>query len=371
MNRISLLLVVLALAVGHAGCVKSTNSSGAGGDANASGPSSESTKGLQPIRVVAFDEHDETLQATIDGEMYGTIVQNPYMYGYTSVEMLKALADGQEPPSADDPFIDFPARQIRQADAAEFWKDKNEKLKAGEGDAEFQDGRTSVAYVTNGIDPFWTVAAAGAKAAARELDVNVLLRFPPKGVGDQKSMLEGLLVQDSVSGVAVSPIDPENQAEILNQIGDAKHYITQDSDAPNSNRLAYIGMNNYDAGRMAGQLVKEALPDGGTVMIFVGRLGQLNAEQRRQGLIDELLDRSKDPTRRDPNDGEIQGDKFTILGTKLDNFDKAKAKQNAQDAISKYPELGCMVGLFAYNPPLCLQAIREAGREVRETASTP
>ena len=57
------------------------------------------------------------------------------------------------------------------------------------------------------------------------------------------------------------------------------------------------------------------------------------------------------------------------LGTRLDNFEKAKAKQNAQDAISKYPDLGCMVGLFAYNPPLCLQAIREAGREVRADAN--
>jgi ABC-type sugar transport system substrate-binding protein len=324
-----------------------------------------------PIRVVAFDEHDETLQAIIDGEMYGTIVQNPYMYGHRSVTMLSALAAG-ESLGEEDTFVDFPARQIRQADAAEFWKDKNEKLKAGEGEAEFDASRPSIAYVTNGIDPFWTVAAAGAKAAGREVGVNVLLRFPPKGVGDQKSMLEALLVQDDVKGVAVSPIDPENQQEILNQIGEAKLYITHDSDAPNTNRLAYIGMNNYDAGRMAGQLVKEAMPEGGSVMIFVGRLGQLNAEQRRQGLIDELLDRSKDPTRRDPNDAVIEGGKYTIVGTKLDNFDKAKAKQNAQDAISKYPDLGCMVGLFAYNPPLCLQAIREAGREVRPlTAPTP
>lgn len=317
------------------------------------------------IRVVAFDEHDETLQAIMDGEMYGTVVQNPYMYGFESVRLLSELAKGNRDRIPEDGFIDFPARQIRMADAEEFWKDKNEKLKAGEGDAEFKDGRASVAYVTNGIDPFWTVAAAGAKAAGREHDVNVLLRFPPKGVGDQKSMIEALLVQDDVVGIAVSPIDPDNQQEQLNSIGEAKLYVTQDSDAPTTNRLAYIGMKNYDAGRMAGQLVKEAMPEGGSVMIFVGRLGQLNAEQRRQGVIDELLDRGKDPTRRDPPDEVLVGEMYTILGTRTDNFDKAKAKQNAQDAISKYPDLGCMVGLFAYNPPLCLQAIREAGRQAR------
>ncbi len=354
----TLLFLLLPLVV--AGCQPSTTEiSGSSGSLTA--PAS----GDRPIHIIGFDEHDETLQAIIDGEMYGTVVQNPYMYGYKSVELLKAMADGQPAPSGDELFVDFPTRKITRAEAAEFWKDKNEKLALGAGEAEFQPGRQSIAYVTNGIDPFWTIAAAGAISAGRDLDVNVLLRFPPKGVGDQKSMLEALLVQDDVVGVAVSPIDPSNQQEILNKIGESKKFITHDSDAPNTNRLAYIGTRNYEAGRMAGELVKQAIPEGGSVMVFVGRLGQLNAEQRRQGLIDELLDRSPDETRRDPNDEVIQGEKYTILATKLDNFDKAKAKQNAQDTISKYPDVACMVGLFAYNPPLCLQAVREAGREVR------
>ncbi len=292
------------------------------------------------------------------------------MYGHESVRVLFELAKGNNDVLPEGGYKEYPARAIRKSDAEAFWKDKKERLAAGAGDAEHKKGRVSVAYVTNGIDPFWTIAAAGAKAAGKEFDVNVLLRFPPKGVADQKSMLEALLVRADVSGIAVSPIDPDNQEDLLNQIGDSKHYITHDSDAPNSNRLAYIGMDNYDAGRMVGELVKEAMPEGGTVMIFVGRLGQLNAEQRRQGVIDELLDRSKDPTRRDPPNEVVQGEKYTVLGTRTDNFDKAKAKQNCQDAISKYPDLGCMVGLFAYNPPLCLQAVREAGREVRPAADT-
>ena len=118
--------------------------------------------------------------------------------------------------------------------------------------------------------------------------------MPPEGAGDQKRMLEELINQ-GVDGVAVSPINPENQAGILNQVAAATNYITHDSDAPETPRLAYIGMNNYDAGRMCGKVVKEAMPEGGEVMIFVGRLGQLNADLRRQGVIDELLDR---PTTR-------------------------------------------------------------------------
>ena len=41
------------------------------------------------------------------------------------------------------------------------------------------------------------------------------------------------------------------------------------------------------------------------------------------------------------------------------------AKRNAEDALAVYENLGCMVGLFAYNPPVCLQAAEDAGRELK------
>ena len=220
----------------------------------------------------------------------------------------------------------------------------------------------TIGYVTNGISPFWVIAEKGAEKAGEDFNVNVSVLMPADGVGDQKRMIEDLLAR-SAEGIAVSPIDPANQKDILDEIGRNTNFITQDSDAPDSNRLLYIGMDNYTAGRMCGKLVKEALPDGGTVMIFVGRLGQLNADQRRQGVIDELLDRPHDPSRFDPNDGPIVGEKYTILDTRTDQFDFARAKSQAEDAIAKYPDLDAMVGLFGYNPPKCLEAVKEAGKE--------
>jgi len=93
-----------------------------------------------------------------------------------------------------------------------------------------------------------------------------------------------------------------------------------------------------------GGLVKKALPDGGEVMLFVGRLEQLNARQRRQGVIDELLGRpvqSLEQVNYDPvaaTNLTAEGSKYTILDTRTDNFDKARAKSNAEDAIAKYKD---------------------------------
>ena len=219
-----------------------------------------------------------------------------------------------------------------------------------------------VAYVTNGIASFWVIAEKGAQDAGAKVGANVVVRMPPNGVEDQKRMCQDLLAQ-GIDGIAISPIDPDNQGDLLDEIAQHTNLITHDSDAPESARKCYVGMDNYSAGRMCGQLVKEAMPEGGSVMIFVGRLGQANARLRRQGVIDELLDRDEDNTRYDdPNAGEIKGEKYTILDTRTDGFDFGKAKAQAQDAIAKYPDLGCMVGLFAYNPPLMLEAVREADK---------
>lgn len=212
------------------------------------------------------------------------------------------------------------------------------------------------AFVTNGVASFWDIAKVGAEKAGADLGVKVSVLMPASGVVDQKQMIEDTLIR-GMDGIAVSPIDPDNQLEILNKAAAATKLITVDADAPKAKRLMYLGMDNYKAGRMAGKLVKEALPDGGSVAIFVGRIEQDNARLRRQGLIDELLDRSEDASRFDPPGDVIEGGKYKILGTLIDQFDRAKAKTYVEDTLTRTPDVGCMVGLFAYNPPIILEAL--------------
>ncbi len=219
-----------------------------------------------------------------------------------------------------------------------------------------------IAYVTNGVDPFWNTAAAGVKAAAKEFNVHAEVHMPAKGTVDQKRIVESLLTS-GISGIAISPVDAKNQVDLINEAARVTKVITHDSDAPDSKRLCFVGMNNYTAGRAAGKLVKEAIPNGGKVMFFVGRLEQLNAQQRRQGLIDELLDKPEQPMASmayDPPGKALAGAKYTVLDTRTDNFDYSRAKANAEDAITAFPDLACMVGLFAYNPPNCLEALKSA-----------
>ena len=224
-----------------------------------------------------------------------------------------------------------------------------------------EDDSPRVAFVTNGVASFWVIAQKGAEDAGRKTGAEVSVHMPTSGISDQKRILEDLMVK-RVDGIAVSPIDPANQTRLLDQIASRTHLITHDSDAPGSRRLCYIGMDNYAAGWMCGELVRKSMPDGGKIAIFIGRLEQDNARRRRQGVIDAVLGRVMDPSRYDKPGQLLEGGGFTIVGTYTDQFDRAKGKANAEDVLSRHPDIDGMVGLFAYNPPLILEALKGAGK---------
>ncbi len=222
-------------------------------------------------------------------------------------------------------------------------------------------GKPRIAFITNGPVSFWDVAEKGVQAAGKDFDIEVKVFMPTDDVAGQKRVVEDLLV-DGIDGIAISAIDPEGQSDLLNSAAEQTNLITHDSDAPNSKRLCYIGMDNYDTGRICGEVVREALPEGGKIMLFIGRIDQDNARLRRQGVIDAILGRKPKSSRFDEQGKSITEGKYTILDTRVDGLDFTKAKADASDAISKYPEMNCMVGLFAHNPPLCLEAVKEADK---------
>ena len=86
---------------------------------------------LGKVKVIAFDEDDATLAGIQKGTVHGTVVQNPYMYGYKSVEVLSELAKGNTSVIPASKMIDIPARQIRKAELDAFWAELKERIGGG------------------------------------------------------------------------------------------------------------------------------------------------------------------------------------------------------------------------------------------------
>jgi ribose transport system substrate-binding protein len=203
-----------------------------------------------------------------------------------------------------------------------------------------------LAFVTNNPSDFWTIARKGVEKADGELaNVDVEFKIPGEGTAaEQKRIIDDLLAKGIV-GMAISPVDPKNQTQLINETAKQAVVVTQDSDAPQSDRACYIGTDNLAAGRQAGGLIREVLPQGGRVMVFVGKIDVRNAQERSQGIKEAL-----------------QGSKVEIVDIRTDDGDRVRAKSNASDTLVKNPEVTCLVGLWSYNGPAILNAVKDAGK---------
>src|SRR4029453_11155996 len=207
-------------------------------------------------------------------------------------------------------------------------------------------GKHKLAFVTNNPSDFWTIARKGTEKAAKDIPgIEVEFRINPDNTAAEQQRIVDDLLAKGINGIAISPVDPANQTPMLNRAAAQALVVTQDSDAPNSNRSCYIGTDNVEAGRQAGRLVKEALPQGGKIMVFVGVLDAQNARERFQGLKEALA-----------------GSNVQIVDVRTDNADRVRAKSNVADTLVNVPDIAGLVGLWSYNGPAILSAVKEANK---------
>ncbi|HUG43015.1 MAG TPA: sugar-binding protein, partial [Acidobacteriota bacterium] len=204
----------------------------------------------------------------------------------------------------------------------------------------------TLAFLTNNAADFWTIARRGCEQADLELPgIRVEFRIPADGTAAEQRRIVDDLLAKGVDGIAISPVDPANQAPMLNQAARQAVVVTHDSDAPESDRLFYVGTDNVQAGRQAGELIRQALPDGGEIMLFVGNLDAQNARERYRGIQQAL-----------------EGSNIRILDVRTDDTDRVRAKANVLDALVNDPEIDGLVGLWSYNGPAILNAVQESGK---------
>ncbi len=202
-----------------------------------------------------------------------------------------------------------------------------------------------LAFITNNAADFWTIARKGVeKAAAESPDVTVEFRLGDGTAAEQKRIVDDLLAA-GVEGIAISPVDPANQTSMLNEAAAKAVVFTHDSDAPASKRECYVGTDNVAAGRQAGELIKVALPQGGKIALFVGKLDARNAQERLQGIKEA-----------------IAGSGIDILDVRTDDTDQVRAKANVAEMLVAHADVAGLVGLWSYNGPAILNAVRDAGK---------
>ena len=77
----------------------------------------------------------------------------------------------------------------------------------------------------------------------------------------------------------------------------------------------------------------------------MGKLDARNAQERLQGIKEA-----------------IAGSAIEIIDVRTDDTDQVRAKANVSEMLVSHPEVAALVGLWSYNGPAILNAVRDAGR---------
>lgn len=209
-----------------------------------------------------------------------------------------------------------------------------------------------LAFITNNASEFWKIAQAGVRQYEKESKVQVDVKMPPNGTTEEQNQILENLSSQGYDAIAVSAVAPNDQVPVLNRVAEKSKLITFDSDAPKSNRLLYIGTNNYEAGKALGARIVQLLPNGGKMAVFVGTLSADNAQARLNGIQDA-----------------IAGKNIEIVDKREDNTDRAKARSNVEDIINAHPDLKLVAGLWSYNGPAIAAAIEALGKKGKVLAA--
>lgn len=172
--------------------------------------------------------------------------------------------------------------------------------------------------------------AAGARQAAEELRVSGLEVDIREVQGrDTAKVLRQIdeLMEWGAAGLAVAS---NNTPDLVRRI-DRLHeqgvpVVTFNTDAPDSRRLCFVGMDSYRAGQTAAGLVQQMLPGGGLVLPIAGHVNNGAHYSRLQGFLDTLK-----------GEGDIQLLPFQPC------FDRDDyAHEIAQHTLREYPSLACV-----------------------------
>jgi len=138
--------------------------------------------------------------------------------------------------------------------------------------------------------PYFIDHRLGIEAIGRELGVTTKF-IGPKGY-DLKEIIK--LIETEIdkrpAGLAIIGFAVELAPAINKAIKKGIPVVTLDADLASSNRITFLGTNNYQAGRIIGKLLGQSVNGEGQVAVLFN-LGHTNLTERLKGLQDELKER--------------------------------------------------------------------------------
>ncbi|MDX8046432.1 sugar-binding protein [Gracilibacillus sp. S3-1-1] len=193
---------------------------------------------------------------------------------------------------------------------------------------------------------YWRLVGEGAKAMEEKEDVFVEYEGPKRSNPDEQLKLLDMAVKSKVDGIIVQALNEDFLPVIDQAVEEGIPVITIDTDAPESKRSTYIGTDNYEAGRLAGETLLADTDGTATVGIITGSFENAHHQLRVEGFKDAIKEASD----------------IKIVAVEESNITRVNAEEKAYQMLNNHPDITALYGTSALDGIGMVAASETLGR---------
>jgi len=250
------------------------------------------------------------------------------------------VACSSAPAATTDEASSEPAEESEAAPSDE------ESAESVSESAESEETKT-FAVVFPIVHPFFEPVGVDAENFGKENGWEVITKAPDTANAQlQVEIMENLIAM-KVDGIAIGPTDPTALVPVIDKAIDAGiKLICFETDAPDAKPHAYIGTDNYKAGRHMGFVIEKSLNGEGEIMILTGLPTQMSLNERIRGIEEYLSENCPD---------------ISIVDTQSSEGDAQKAVTATENMIQSHPEFKAIIGIDATAGPAAVSVWKAKG----------
>jgi ribose transport system substrate-binding protein len=305
---------------------------------------------LEDVTLVSFDGIPDGIALIQQGVSDGDVAQFPTKMGEWGIIALAQLISGDKTAEDFPEYIDSGAALISPDTADQFlFETFGIGMPKWKGADKSPEEMTIVVVPKSVGHPYWADVDKGVVKGGEDVGCNAIFNGPPQAdINAQINLIEDF-ISTGVDGLAISPNDPTAIAPVIGKALDAGiPTITFDADAPESDRLMYIGTDNVVGGDQLGQELVRLMEGEGKVAFLTGGLAALNLNQRLEGAARAIADYPD----------------IELVGTEAHNDNLEVAYTLVENLLTAYPDLKALY--CASGATAAAKALKAQGRAAGE-----
>lgn len=200
---------------------------------------------------------------------------------------------------------------------------------------------------------YWATIARGIQDASREAKANTI-QTGPIGEVDADLQIQAIesAIAAKVDGIVTMALDPKRFTAVIDKaVRSGIPVVLVDTDAPDSRRAAYVGTDNFAAGKEAARIMVKAIRDNAEIGIITGPAEADNLKLRISGFRAGI---SAYPGLR-------------IMDTQIGNSDLLMESERIEKMLSDHPGISALFGADGYGSIASAIVAKQLGRAGRMT----